>query len=180
MGRTSRDATAPARAGLPRLRTVAPEPRVPEPRVPAPPPLPQAEYDAIYSRVPRLTVEVVAVSTAGVLLVRRTSGPCRGLWNLPGGTVRYGETLVDAVKRVALDEVGVTVQVGRLLGTIEYPSHLEQGIDWPIGIAFEVHLDAEGRRHLEPDGTTVAWFTEVPDEMHREQQDFLRAHGFAS
>src|SRR5579872_4825496 len=64
-------------------------------------PLPQEEYNAIYARVPRLTVEVVVTSADGVLLTRRESGPCRGLWHLPGGTVRLSEPLTEAVGRVA-------------------------------------------------------------------------------
>jgi hypothetical protein len=47
-------------------------------------PLPQAEYEAVYARVPRLTVEVVIASEAGVLLTRRETGPCQGLWHIPG------------------------------------------------------------------------------------------------
>ena len=41
-------------------------------------PLPQAEYEAIYAKVPRLTVEVVIKSGDGVLLTRREAGPCQG------------------------------------------------------------------------------------------------------
>ena len=44
---------------------------------------------------------------------------CRGMWNLPDGTVRFGERLVEAVGRVAADELGVSVPVGPLLGYIE-------------------------------------------------------------
>ena len=145
-----------------------------------PPPLPQAEYEAIYARVPRLTVEVVAVSDAGVLLARRSSGPCRDLWNLPGGTVRYGERLLDAVHRVALDEIGVDVEVDQLLGYLEYPSHLEQGIDWPIGIAFQVSLTSEARRRVRLGAETLAWFATAPDQMHWEQREFLRTHGLTT
>ena len=99
-------------------------------------PLPQSEYEAIYAKVPRLTVEVVIASARGVLLARREVGPCRGLWNIPGGTVRYGETLTGAVQRVARQELDLEVTAGRLLGYIEYPSHLARGLDWPVGIAF--------------------------------------------
>ena len=38
------------------------------------------------------------------------------------GTVRFREPVVDAVKRVADRELGVTASVGPLLGYIEYPS----------------------------------------------------------
>ena len=40
-------------------------------------PFTQAEFDAIYARVPRLTVEVVLRGPRGVFLTRRSAGPCR-------------------------------------------------------------------------------------------------------
>jgi hypothetical protein len=55
-------------------------------------PLPKDEFDRIFAKVPRLTVEVLIVAEeAGVLLALRDVEPCLGTWNLPGGTVRYGE-----------------------------------------------------------------------------------------
>src|SRR5664280_1777287 len=54
-------------------------------------PLSEAEYQEVFAKVPRLTVEVVVQGPSGVLLTKRTSGPCAGLWHLPGGTVRFGE-----------------------------------------------------------------------------------------
>ena len=100
-------------------------------------PLPKDEFDRIFSKVPRLTVEVLITSeTQGVLLALRDVDPCRGTWNLPGGTVRFGERLVEAVRRVAADELGVSVRVGPLVGYIEYPSHYENGLDSPVGWCF--------------------------------------------
>ena len=141
-------------------------------------PLPEAEYRAIFQKVPRLTVEVVICSELGVLLARRVGGPCDGLWSLPGGTVRFAEPLVAAVHRVALDEINADVVIDELQGYIEYPSHTRQGIDSPVGLAF--------RTHLLPDETLTTvqgrldWFRQLPDEMHDEQRAFLRAHGLAS
>ena len=136
-------------------------------------PLPEDEFKEIFSKVPRTTVEVVVVSPAGVLLVERLDGPCEGLWTIPGGTVRYGEPLLDAVARVALSELGVPIAVGQMLGYLEYPSHLAQGIDWPIGIAFACRL-ASPSGDLE--SSTVGpgrWFKVLPREMHEEQRSFL-------
>ncbi len=143
-------------------------------------PLPQDEYDAIYARVPRLTVEVVIESGRGVVLTLRRTGPCQGLWHIPGGTVRYGEPLTDAVRRVASHETGLVVEVGELLGYIEYPSHLERGIDWPVGIAFKASVLDSPRRALPSPDDSMAYFTVLPDAMHTEQKDFLRAHGLAT
>ena len=140
-------------------------------------PLPEAEYQAIFQKVPRLTVEVIICSDLGVLLARRIGGPCNGLWGLPGGTVRFAEPLLAAVHRVALDEINADVVIDELQGYIEYPSHIRQGIDSPVGLAF--------RTHLSPDETLATvpgrldWFRQFPSEMHDEQRAFLQAHGLA-
>lgn len=142
--------------------------------------LPQAEYEAIYARVPRLTVELVIVSSDGILLTRRQAGPCAGLWHIPGGTVRYGEPLTDAVHRVAFQELGVEVLNDGLLGYIEYPSHFERGLDWPVGIAFGLHMAPPSAGRFHGGDELVAWFTTLPDEMHEEQKGFLRARGLVT
>ena len=139
-------------------------------------PLPKEEFDRIFSRVPRLTVElVIASSNRGVLMALRDFGPCKGLWHLPGGTGRFGEPLVEAVKRVARDELGVTVSVGEMLGYIEYPSHYDNGLDSPVGLAFlaDVVGDMPDERDLRSE---CAWFTVLPDNMHDEQRKFLARH----
>ena len=140
-------------------------------------PLPQEEFDRIFSRVPRLTVEVVITSTAlEVLLALRDSGPCKGLWHLPGGTVRFGEPVTEAVKRVALDELGLTVSVGELLGYIESPSHYDNGLDSPVGLAFRAGmLTGEVDDPLEL-RSQIAWFGTLPENMHDEQREFLARH----
>jgi ADP-ribose pyrophosphatase YjhB (NUDIX family) len=137
------------------------------------PPLPKQEFDAIFSRVPRLTVEVViATPELGVLLSLRDIPPCQGLWHLPGGTVRFGEPAVDAVRRVARTEVGLDVTPRDLLGYIEYPSHYENGLDSPVGLAFHAEVDGgPSAPHELADG--VRWFRTLPAEMHEEQQEFL-------
>jgi ADP-ribose pyrophosphatase YjhB (NUDIX family) len=148
-------------------------PRPPERQAPRPP-LPEAEYREIYARVPRLTVEVVVVGPQGILLTERASGPCAGLWHVPGGTVRFGEALVDAVRRVAAAETGMDVEAGPLLGCIEYPSHYLAGLDSPVGIAFLCTADA-GQPVRED--VTHGWFTGAPAPMHVEQVEFLVGRG---
>ena len=132
-------------------------------------PLPKSEFDWIFSRVPRLTVElVIATRERGVLLALRDIEPCHGMWHLPGGTVRFGEPLVDAACRVAQHELGTTVEVGELLGYIEYPSHYKNGLDSPVGLAFAAQLGGVG---VSP--RNCHWFKVLPDNMHDEQRRFL-------
>lgn len=134
--------------------------------------LPKAEFDAIFSRVPRLCVEVVIVSPQrGVLLMLRDIPPNVGAWHIPGGTVLFGEPLTSAVERVARDELGLEVSVGDLLGYIEYPSHYENGLDSPVGLAFRVVPPTHSQAGPAPEG--CAWFTELPAGLYAEQAQFL-------
>ena len=132
------------------------------------------EFRRIYAKVPRLTVEIVLRSDDGVLLTLRDIEPCKGLWHLPGGTVRFGEKLTDAVRRIARRELGIDVGATRLLGYIEYPSHYENGLDSPVGIAFEITGYA-GRVHVNSEAARFGWFVDLPAKMHREQTEFLRS-----
>ena len=74
-------------------------------------PLPQAEYEAVYARVPRLTVEVVIASEAGVLLTRARSrslpGPLAHPRAAPSASAK---PLTAAVARVARQELGLDVR----------------------------------------------------------------------
>lgn len=144
------------------------------------PPLSEEEFHEIYAKVPRLTVEVIVRGPKGILLTKRTHGPCAGLWHIPGGTVRFGEALTAAVRRVASAELALEIAAGPLLGYIEYPSHYLNGLDSPVGIAFLCAVDGDGDREVDPMapvGLGQGWFTEPPDPMHAEQVDFLTEHG---
>jgi NUDIX domain len=134
--------------------------------------LPEEEFFAIYRRVPRLCVEVVIVDPKrGVLLTLRDIPPNVGAWHIPGGTVLFGESLVEAVKRVARDELSLEVEVGELLGYIEYPSHYENGLDSPVGLAFQ----AQPMPDTVPTVAGRQWFTRLPDGLYAEQREFLSA-----
>lgn len=139
--------------------------------------LPKAEFDEIYRRVPRLCVEVVITAPErGVLLALRDIPPNIGAWHIPGGTVLFGERLRDAVKRVARAELNAEVEPGELLGYIEYPSHYENGLDSPVGIAFATALLTPPTDL--PEG--CQWFRRLPGGLYEEQRQFLTDRlGFA-
>ena len=130
-GRWSRGSQPPDRR---RCRAAGQAGGLPIKRPPRPlsEPPPQNEFDWIFSRVPRLTVEVVIASSERGVLALRERGPCQGLWPLPGGTVRFGEPITEAVRRVAWDELGLAVSAGALLGYIEYPATTTTGSIHPL------------------------------------------------
>jgi ADP-ribose pyrophosphatase YjhB (NUDIX family) len=136
-------------------------------------PIPKEEFDAIFSRVPRLTVEIILRTDDGVVLTKRSMEPRLGQWHIPGGTVRFGESLIEAVKRVAKDELNVDVEVGKLLGYIEYPKMAADGYNgWPIGMAFEADI-INGELNGSEQGEEVGCFKKTPSGTISEQARFL-------
>jgi 8-oxo-dGTP diphosphatase len=67
---------------------------------------------------------VGAVVTDGqgrLLMIKRGHEPGAGLWSIPGGRIEPGETDAEALVREMLEETGLTVQVGRLIGGVQRP-----------------------------------------------------------
>ena len=57
-----------------------------------------------------------------LLVVQRGHDPGRGLWSLPGGRVEPGESLEAAARREVLEETGLDVVVGDVVGSVELPA----------------------------------------------------------
>lgn len=56
-----------------------------------------------------------------LLLIKRGHEPGAGLWSLPGGRIEPDETDAEALVREMLEETGLTVEPGRLLGRVRWP-----------------------------------------------------------
>ena len=67
---------------------------------------------------------VGAIVTDGqgrLLMIKRGHDPGAGLWSIPGGRIEPGETDAEAVIREMIEETGLTVEVGRLIGRVQRP-----------------------------------------------------------
>jgi 8-oxo-dGTP diphosphatase len=69
---------------------------------------------------PLVGVGVVVVFEGSILLVQRGREPGKGLWAVPGGKVRRGETMRDAARRETREETGLDVIVGEVVWVGEH------------------------------------------------------------
>jgi ADP-ribose pyrophosphatase YjhB (NUDIX family) len=84
---------------------------------------------------PRLVVTTLPVNEAGeVVLLRRGIEPGRGLWAQPGGFMEIDETVHEGAIRETLEETGLVVEPGEVVGLYTRP---EAAI---VVIAFEARI----------------------------------------
>lgn len=58
-------------------------------------------------RITRYGAYGIIFHEAKLLLIQKKSGPHKGLWDLPGGGIEFGESPEDACKRELIEEVGL-------------------------------------------------------------------------
>ena len=72
-----------------------------------------------YPEHPIIGVGAVIVGGDKALLVRRASEPLKHEWSVPGGVLELGEKVRVGVAREALEETGLTVEVGEVLDVFD-------------------------------------------------------------
>ena len=127
--------------------------------------------------VPVVAVGAVAVRDGALLVVERATDPQAGRWSIPGGHVEAGESVVAAVEREVLEETGLALRCGPLLGWAERmgPGYHFVILDFTVTVPDGCPDPVAGS-----DATAVAW---VPLEevdalpLVAGLEEFLRAHG---
>jgi ADP-ribose pyrophosphatase len=81
--------------------------------------LPDNRNDRIYPAHPLVGVGAVVFHDNRVLLVHRKNPPAKGMWAIPGGKVRLGESLQQAAEREIFEETGISIQAGEPVFTFD-------------------------------------------------------------
>jgi len=89
--------------------------------------------------LPRVGVSILATQGDRVLLGQRMKEPNRGLWVLPGGKVEPYESAERAALREFREEVGVSVELGRIIAVAEI---IRPNQEHRIILTFAAELDS--------------------------------------
>ena len=137
--------------------------------------LSKRDWNFIFSRVPRVTVDIVIKDKRGILLIKRSIRPDKGEWHFAGGTVRYKEKLLHAVKRKAYDETGLQVKVKKFLGICEFTKWRYPGYTHIIDLVFLAEpIRGKIKGNAKEAGTELRFFKKLPKNMIPEQRKILQ------
>lgn len=130
-----------------------------------------SEYDIGKFERPSMTADVVAVTLrsvatgdwrvparfrASVLLIRRGVPPFKGLWALPGGFLRKGESLEECARRELKEETGLAASALLPTGVFSAPGRDPRG--WILSSAY-VSIVSAGANDIRggDDAAEAAW-----------------------
>jgi len=121
-------------------------------------------------------IDYIGVGVGAIILDERgrlflaRRGPAakneRGLWEFPGGSVEFGETLAQALTREMREEYGIEVDVGPLLDVVDHILSGE-GQHW-VSPTFICTIRAGEPRIREPAKCAeIGWFDldAMPDDL---------------
>lgn len=99
-----------------------------------------------------------------------------GLWEFPGGTVEFGETMADAVVREFAEEYGMTVRVTGLIGASDHILPAESQ-HW-VSVSFTArHVDGVPAIREPEKCSEIGWFMpdRLPPDLSEAARQTLRA-----
>jgi ADP-ribose pyrophosphatase YjhB (NUDIX family) len=73
---------------------------------------------------PKLVAGAIAELDDGIVLIQRSIEPGYGRWTFPGGFVERGEVAENAAARETLEETGLEIEVGGIVGLYTYEGQI--------------------------------------------------------
>jgi len=123
--------------------------------------IPSSLYDQIVKSMPIPSVEAIIVKNGLLLLLRRKNNPVKGQWWFPGGRIRKGESLEEALCREVKEETGLDVTACKLVNV--YSRLFPERHD--ITIVFLCKCSGD-KVTLNEEHTEHKFFKDIPRDIH--------------
>jgi ADP-ribose pyrophosphatase YjhB (NUDIX family) len=134
--------------------------------------LTEKDYQFIYSRVPRVCLDFIIMQDKKVLLSKRDINPFKGYWHLPGGMVRYKETINQAAKRIIQEELHQKISSKKFIGYMEMPK--DGPVMHNISIAFLAKLKKDSPIKGSFQAQEIDLFPKLPQKIHPVHKVFIK------
>lgn len=141
-------------------------------------PFTNIEFKKIYSKVPRLCINVVVRTSGGIILALRKKYGWENQWHIPGGTLFYKESVEEAIDRIAKNELGVKIKDIKLLGYTEFSKGEEKkvlGFGNSVSLTFLCDL-VSGLPRPDKNSSEIKIFLKLPNNIINIQKKFLLNH----
>ena len=84
----------------------------------------------------------IIIENNNIILVKKNGGPYDGKFDLPGGSIEFGETPLEALKRELKEEIGIDLKTCELIDadSVKFKwEYKDELLDWHhIGIFYKV------------------------------------------
>ncbi len=117
-------------------------------------------------RQPAVAVGVVVQRGHEILLVQRGKPPHKGAWSIPGGHLKYGETISDAAVREVREECGIEIKLRDVRLVLNRIGRTEHDIQYHFVIIDLLADWLSGDPVAGDDADALRW-------VHRDQLDKL-------
>ncbi len=123
--------------------------------------IPSSLYELIIDVLPIASVEAIISKDNSLLFLRRKNSPAKGQWWFPGGRIRKGETLEEALYREVKEETGLEVIKSELVNV--YSRIFEERHD--ITIAYYCKCKPD-KITLNKEHSAYKYFKKLPANIH--------------
>ena len=109
---------------------------------------------------PRPTVSAIIAKDKKILLSHRLADPFKGMWDLPGGFMEERESPEDGMKREIKEELGIEIEILKLIGVFgptSYPFGGQDGYNTDIYYEAKI-VSGEPAAMTGSDVMEIDWF----------------------
>ncbi|KXK11806.1 MAG: Bifunctional NMN adenylyltransferase/Nudix hydrolase [Microgenomates bacterium OLB23] len=132
---------------------------------------PHCSYCGLHCYInPKPTTAVVIFNKSGdILLTKRGIEPFKGYWDLPGGFITVGETIIESAKREIKEELQVDINIDNIFDAV-VDEYEYQGVIYPtLATVITAHI-VSGTLKASDDVVDFAFFS--PKEALQQQLAF--------
>ncbi|KUO42115.1 MAG: hypothetical protein APU95_03895 [Hadesarchaea archaeon YNP_N21] len=133
-----------------------------------------------YPKRPMAGVGALITRDGKVLLIKRRYEPGEGKWSIPGGLIELGERAEEAVKREVKEEIGLEVEVERLIDSADIIVREGERIKYHFVLLGFLCKPTSGNLKPNQEVMDVGWFSsdELMDlDITRTAKDILQKVG---